>query len=213
MQDELINENNIEKFRELWKRSSERERQKIIQLISETHLSPDQLHEQACEVLEHLNLRSGRKFRKSRRSLTHIVERLREGVTIEDCLHVIDNRCRVWKTDSRMSDHLNPVTLFRPEKFEKYIGMARADMAALKNNPTRKDTTAPPPHVPTTKGLNAIHALRQKFQREQVDVSGKALSDLSPAQRKIYDEAHAKAKAMGLDDEKAHQTAIVRAAR
>ena len=41
--------------------------------------------------------------------------------SVEDILKVVANRYAEWKDDAVMEKHLNPTTIFRPSKFDKYL--------------------------------------------------------------------------------------------
>jgi uncharacterized phage protein (TIGR02220 family) len=41
--------------------------------------------------------------------------------SLEDVLKVVANRYAEWKDDAVMEKHLNPTTIFRPSKFDKYL--------------------------------------------------------------------------------------------
>jgi uncharacterized phage protein (TIGR02220 family) len=84
--------------------------------------------EQAVEVIEFLNTKTGRKFpaRNPRGMPTTncevIMHRLKEGYSVSDCKAVIASKCREWMHDEKMSRYLTPDTLFRRSNFETYLG-------------------------------------------------------------------------------------------
>ncbi len=74
----------------------------------------------ADEVIDHLNTRTGSSYRHSDSARKHILGRLNEGFTVQDCKDVIDKKCVDWMgTD--YEKFLVPDTLFRPSNFEKYL--------------------------------------------------------------------------------------------
>ena len=74
----------------------------------------------ADEVIDYLNEKIGSKYRHSESSRKGIIARLNEGFSVDDCKTVIDKKTAEWlHTD--MEKYLNPETLFRPSKFEKYL--------------------------------------------------------------------------------------------
>lgn len=74
----------------------------------------------ADEVIDHLNSRTGSSYRHSDSARKHILGRLNEGFTVQDCKDVIDKKCVDWMgTD--YEKFLVPDTLFRPSNFEKYL--------------------------------------------------------------------------------------------
>lgn len=85
------------------------------------------LSEEAVKVLEYLNLKAKRGFKPGKGSLKHICARLREGVTVDECKLVIDDRVRLWLGDAKMAGWLKPDTLFNEVKFPSYQGMLGTD--------------------------------------------------------------------------------------
>ena len=74
----------------------------------------------ADEVIDYLNSKTGSSYRHSNSARKHILGRLNEGFTVQDCKDVIDKKCMDWKgTD--YEKYLVPDTLFRPSNFEKYL--------------------------------------------------------------------------------------------
>jgi uncharacterized phage protein (TIGR02220 family) len=81
-----------------------------------------ELRNQAIEVLNFLNLKTGRKFRTVDINLKLIIARLKSGATIDDCRGVIAKKTREWEKKSEMAEYLRPKTLFSATNFEQYIG-------------------------------------------------------------------------------------------
>ena len=77
---------------------------------------------QAEEVIEHLNVRAGKRFRPVQANVGLVLARLREGATVEDCKAVIDRKVAKWGSDPKMAEYLRPATLFGKEKFAQYLG-------------------------------------------------------------------------------------------
>ena len=75
---------------------------------------------QADEVIDYLNLRTGSQYRHSESSRRHIIARLNDGFTMQDCMTVIDKKCIDWISDDKMAKYLRPETLFG-SKFENYL--------------------------------------------------------------------------------------------
>ena len=75
----------------------------------------------AKQIIDHLNVSTGKKFKYSKTSLDPIIARLNEGYTLEDCIKVIDIKVAEWGRDSKMSQYLAPDTLFRASKFPRYL--------------------------------------------------------------------------------------------
>lgn len=73
------------------------------------------------DILQYLNEKAKSKFKDVDANIDLIKGRLKEGYTKEDCLMVIDIKCKEWiGTDFEM--YLRPSTLFNKTKFSQYIG-------------------------------------------------------------------------------------------
>tara|TARA_R110000803_G_scaffold210449_1_gene282293 strand:+ start:211 stop:969 length:759 start_codon:yes stop_codon:yes gene_type:complete len=73
------------------------------------------------EVIGFMNNLYKRKFKaESKYTTKDLRARLKEH-SIEDIKKVVANRYAEWKDDTLMSKHLNPTTIFRPSKFDKYL--------------------------------------------------------------------------------------------
>ncbi len=73
------------------------------------------------EVIDFMNKLYKRNFKSD--SL-YATKQLRVRLTehsVEDILKVVANRYAEWKDDAVMEKHLNPTTIFRPSKFDKYL--------------------------------------------------------------------------------------------
>lgn len=87
-------------------------------------------------VLEYLKAATGKNFgahgwKDSHRK--YILGRLNEGYTVDDCKSVIDKKVAEWK-GTKMDQHLNFETLFRPANFEKYLNSDSAAMTAAEKS-------------------------------------------------------------------------------
>lgn len=91
----------------------------------------DDLKAQAVDILNHLNDKSGRKFRPVDETLKPIVSRLKRGATVEEMLAVINAKVADWRDNDEMRKHLNPSTLFGPKHYENYLVQAGDASAAL----------------------------------------------------------------------------------
>jgi uncharacterized phage protein (TIGR02220 family) len=78
------------------------------------------INQQAIEIIDYLNRKTGKKYRHSKANLTVIAARLKEGFTLDDCKRVIDTKTAQWLNDEK-EKYLRPETLFRPSKFEGYL--------------------------------------------------------------------------------------------
>ncbi|MDK7674367.1 conserved phage C-terminal domain-containing protein [Weeksella virosa] len=83
--------------------------------------SRSNVHPDAEEVLQFLNLKAKRRFSPRKSNLMHINARLQEGISAERLKQIIELKVYQWEKDYTMKAHLNPETLFRPSKIEKYL--------------------------------------------------------------------------------------------
>ncbi len=84
-----------------------------------------------AEILTYLNQITNRRFRENKTNLNGIARVMKEGFTEQEIHEVIQIKTLEWKNNPEMSVHLNPITLFRPKNFEKYINQ----VIAIKENP------------------------------------------------------------------------------
>lgn len=84
-----------------------------------------QLKKDAQEVLDFLNLKTGKNFRGTDEgvdtNLDFIIARLKANVTVQDCKSLVTRKCLEWKGGD-MEQYLRPSTLFNKTKFEQYLG-------------------------------------------------------------------------------------------
>ena len=74
------------------------------------------------EVVDFMNKLWGRKYTYLSKTISGVKARLFEDKrSVEDCKNVIANRYVEWKDDSVMHKNLNPVTVFRPSNFDRYL--------------------------------------------------------------------------------------------
>lgn len=90
--------------------------------------------QEAIEILEFLNTKTGRKYRgldgngKPTANLSIIMDRLKTGVSVQDCKTVIARKHWEWTRAGQggngkdMFEYLRPSTLFRASNFETYLG-------------------------------------------------------------------------------------------
>lgn len=75
----------------------------------------------AIQVLEFLNMKTGKHYRPLKANLDLIAARLAEGAQVSDCRGIIVRQARKWMgTDQEM--YLRPATLFNATKFAQYSG-------------------------------------------------------------------------------------------
>lgn len=78
--------------------------------------------EEAKQILDFLNAKTGRNYRPVDANLSLIIARLKSGATIDNCRGVIAKKCRDWLDDEKMNPFLRPATLFARTNFEQYLG-------------------------------------------------------------------------------------------
>lgn len=83
--------------------------------------SKSSIHPEATDVLDYLNKLAKRRFSARRSNLIYINARLQEGITAQQLKQVVELKVYQWANDYTMKAHLNPETLFRPSKIEKYL--------------------------------------------------------------------------------------------
>ena len=83
------------------------------------------------EILNLFNEITGHRHRSGKSNLAGIKRVLKEGYTLEEIQEVIQLKTIQWKNNLEMSDHLNPVTVFREKNFDKYINQ----VLNVKQNP------------------------------------------------------------------------------
>ena len=80
-----------------------------------------EMEPEVLEILNFMNELYSRSFKpESGNTRVNIMNRLKNN-SIDDLKKVISNRYAVWKDDPKMSKHLNPTTIFRASKFDKYL--------------------------------------------------------------------------------------------
>jgi len=97
------------------------ERTRTEQIRTEQIQIPEHSHfPGAKEVLDYLNEKAGKQFSSMNENLEHILQRLREGYTVDQCRRVVDLKIQ----DEYFIDnprYLNPETLFKANNFDKYL--------------------------------------------------------------------------------------------
>lgn len=73
------------------------------------------------DVVNYLNKKTNKNFKaNTRKTMSLINARRKEGYTLGDFKQVIDVKTKQWQNDSRMKEYLRPETLFG-NKFESYL--------------------------------------------------------------------------------------------
>lgn len=84
--------------------------------------------EQVLQIIDYLNQKTGKKFTtRTKVNNDRIINRLKDGYTIEDFKKVIDNKVNAWGNNDEMRPYLRPETLFCPTHFETYLNDAESE--------------------------------------------------------------------------------------
>lgn len=75
----------------------------------------------ASEILDYLNAKTGKHFRAVKANRSLVQARLRDS-SPQEIRNVIDDRVRAWASDPKMAEYLRPATLFAASNFESYLG-------------------------------------------------------------------------------------------
>ena len=93
---------------------------------SQAPVIPAELKPAVERIIARLNDLAGTAYKAdSKIVLKGIVSRLKAGASESDCLTVVEDRWHDWSNNPEMLKHFNPETLFREDKFEKYLNAAR----------------------------------------------------------------------------------------
>jgi uncharacterized phage protein (TIGR02220 family) len=76
----------------------------------------------AIEVLNFLNEKTGRFYRAEDSNIDLIIARLQSGITMQNLRAIIAKKCREWNDDVTMKKYLRPKTLFNKTNCEQYYG-------------------------------------------------------------------------------------------
>jgi len=101
-------------------------------LEEERTKTTEKRREEAAQVIEFLNGKTGRSYEANGPNLEFVLARLKDGATVEDCRAVVAKKCREWAADEKMANYLRPATLFNREKFASYRGELSAPVPELK---------------------------------------------------------------------------------
>jgi phage replication O-like protein O len=94
------------------------ERKDIVELPVEQNPS--------SQIIDYLNLKTGKKFKCVKSHEKFINARLSEGYSVTDLMTVIDKKAIEWLNNPRMNQYLRPSTLFNSEKFDGYLNSEAA---------------------------------------------------------------------------------------
>ena len=111
-----------------------KERRKEKRNVGTGKPSPNPLSSTVERTIHRLNELSGKSYRPESKAVNqYLLARLKDGVAEDDVLAVVEDRWRRWGNHEKMREHFNPVTLFRPSKFEKYLTEAKANGSEPQN--------------------------------------------------------------------------------
>lgn len=89
------------------------------------------------EVLDYLNLKAGRQYKRVHAHANRIKARIKEGYSLEDFKTVIDFKVSEWMGKDDFEQYLRPETIFGT-KFDSYLAQSKA-----KSEPTAQGNFAP----------------------------------------------------------------------
>lgn len=100
---------------------------------------PDVAESFHWEVLDYLNEKTGKSFRRVTAHASKIKARIREGYTLEDFKKVIDSRVAFWRGKDDFEKYLRPETLFGT-KFDSYLAEANPKKEAPRRSAPVSDS-------------------------------------------------------------------------
>ena len=109
-------------------------------------------------MIEYLNSKTGKNFRKVEGNKKNIFARIEDGYSLDNLLTVIDNKILdIYFIEN--SQYLNPETLYRKSKFEKYL-----------NQESKKKISEFDPEYQRQPRINTVHqaqvvSMEQRAQR------------------------------------------------
>ena len=91
-----------------------------------TYTGARNLREEAQDVLNFLNAKTGHTYRPVPENLRLIEARLKSGASVDALRGVVARKSREWSADPAMKKFLRPATLFNATKCEQYLGEREA---------------------------------------------------------------------------------------
>ena len=129
------------------------------------------------EIIDYLNNAAGKKFKLVGQSAGFIRARIKDGYKIEDFKHVIDVKANQWANDPKMSQYLNPHTLFRPSNFDRYLNQQIVQ---------KRTPDGIPREVPTTDEDAAVTGLLNSWYDGDID-DNEAIEDMASIRKRFPD--------------------------
>ncbi|SYZ78517.1 conserved phage C-terminal domain-containing protein [Trichococcus shcherbakoviae] len=79
------------------------------------------------EIIDYLNQKAGKSFKHSAVGNKKVIKaRWNEGYKLDQFKRVVDNKCQDWLNDEKMSQYLQPSTLFG-NKFDQYLNQRKGN--------------------------------------------------------------------------------------
>lgn len=79
------------------------------------------------EIIDYLNQKAGKSFKHSAAGNKKVIKaRWNEGYKLDQFKRVVDNKCQDWLNDEKMSQYLQPSTLFG-NKFDQYLNQRKGN--------------------------------------------------------------------------------------
>ena len=79
------------------------------------------------EIIDYLNQKAGKNFKHSAAGNKKVIKaRWNEGYKLDQFKRVVDNKCQDWLNDEKMSQYLQPSTLFG-NKFDQYLNQRKGN--------------------------------------------------------------------------------------
>ena len=79
------------------------------------------------EIIDYLNQKAGKSFKHSAAGNKKVIKaRWNEGYKLDQFKRVVDNKCQDWLNDEKMSQYLQPSTLFG-NKFDQYLNQRKSN--------------------------------------------------------------------------------------
>lgn len=105
----------------LIKNATPAEKREMIKIIHKHDERNEEYKKAAERIIDFLNLKAKRKYRKRPVNTDLIVARLREGITEAQLRQIVAKKCREWM-GTNMQYCLRPKTLFNLTNCEQYVG-------------------------------------------------------------------------------------------
>lgn len=116
------NSDKVTQFKQLWSSCTKSEKDTIRAIVEGVERSTKELRQDAIEVIEFLNKKTGRRYRANGSTIEIVLARLRSGATKQELKAIVAKKSMEWREDERMEKYLRPKTLFNRTNFENYLG-------------------------------------------------------------------------------------------